>query len=237
MNTRSAIGQSFAVIFALALAVLPACAVAQEAPTIVRIEEDWVAYIRNPDAAVTAPQIVNVISPAATTDAAFGIIELNHASQPDFQSGGFQVQSWVGSTRNEFVFSSFNAPLMHAYDKLTYTVSMEIADGQIAFGLKDGRSRTWGRFAQTAVRARCPAEGVTLADYDPQFSVDNTSINVGAHRVEVLYQTETRYYSASGLESTDTTDRVIHRFRELVQYVSLEEYEQNADNYNIEITE
>jgi hypothetical protein len=116
-------------------------------------------------------------------------------------------------------------------------VGLSLTGENLVFALKNGRSRTWGKFALDGVTASAPACGITLAEYDPQFSVDNTTINVGAHRVALMYQKETRYYSADGLEVTDTTSRVIHRFKEVVQFVSLAEYEQNADYFNIEITE
>ncbi len=237
MKPLSAIAHTIAFLYLPMLAATPTTVLAQAEPEIVRVEEDWVAYIRSPDTNLTAPQIVNVIAPAPTTEGAFGMVELNHASQPDFHSGGFQVQSWVGETRNEFVFSENLTSLRNEYDRLTYTVAIELTGDLIAFELKDGRSRTWGGFATNGVRAVCPAGDITLAKYDPQFSVDSTSVNVGAHRVEVLFQRETRYYSVNGLERTDTTPRVLHRFQELIQYVSLEEYVQNAQAYNIEITE
>lgn len=219
--------------------LLLATAAMAEDPDIIRVEEDWVAYITNPDSGFGAPQITNVISPRPTTEGAFGIIELNHGSQPNFRSGGYQVQSWLGEFRNDYAFSEQTVALSRAYDKLVYTVCMELSGEKISFTLINGKSRTWGRFARDGITATAiaPAYGVSLSDYSPQFSVDNTTINVGAHRVALMYQSETRYYSADGLERTDTTARVLHRFREVVQFVSLEEYEANADYFNIEITE
>jgi hypothetical protein len=206
-------------------------------PEIIRVEEDWVTYIRNPDSNVGAPQIANVISPTESTEVAFGIVELNHASAPDFRSGGHQVQSWIGSTNHDFAFSEETSVLRTDYDKLEYTVAMEKTPQLLKFTLKDGRSRTWGRFARTGITAVTPVFNITLENYNPEFSVANTTINVGAHRVELMYQKEVRYYSANGLERTDTTPRVLHRFKEVIQFVSLAEYEQNSDYFNIEITE
>jgi len=215
-------------------------AVAIELPagtTINRVEEDWVAYIRNPDSSVGAPQIANVISPIPSTTGAFGMVELNHRSQPAFQGGGYQVQSWIGEHNNAVVFSEETNLLIRDYDKLEYTVGIQLSGEKLEFFLKNGRSRTWGRFASNGIHADVPADGVTLAGYDPQFSVDNTTINVGSHRVELLYQRETRYFLSDGSQLTDATPRVIHRFKELIQYVSLQDYEQNESYYNIEITE
>jgi hypothetical protein len=232
----------FTRLFCLALLTfsIGSTAVAVDLPagtTVTRVEEDWVAYIRNPDGALGAPQIANVISPIPSTTGAFGMVELNHRSQPAFQGGGYQVQSWVGEHNNGLAFSEETNLLIRDYDKLEYTVGMELTGEKLEFFLKNGKSRTWGRFAGSGIRAEVPKDGATLGNYDPQFSVDNTTINVGSHRVELLYQRETRYYSANGLELTDSTPRVIHRFKELVQYVSLEDYEQNEAYYNIEITE
>jgi hypothetical protein len=206
-------------------------------PTILRIEEDWVAYIRNPNADTCAPQIVNFLSPTGTTIGPYGLIELNHASAPAFHSGGFQVQSWISEMPYHDVRSYEIRKLSLDYDKTSYTVAMEMDGDQLRFTVKNGRSRTWGMFAEDGVSATVPRSNHDLSNYDPQASVNNTTINVGAHRVEMLVQTETRYYSATGLEQTDSTDRVLHRFRELVSYVSLTEYDLNTDDYNIDITE
>ena len=167
----------------------------------------------------------------------FGLVELNHASQPDFDAGGFQVQTWYGDSSVATARSTEYRQLVKDYDKVLYTVALEVEDDRFRITLRNGRSRTWGWFAREGLSATIPRYQHDLSNYDPQVSVDNTTINVGAHRVEMLLQTETRYYSGSELVSTDTTDRVIHRFHELVQYVSLTDYELNSDDYNIEITE
>lgn len=206
-------------------------------PVIIRIEEDWIAYIRNPDPTVGAPQILNVISPTESTSGVFGMVELNHSSRPEFRSGGFQVQSWVADVPVAQGFSDHSIKLDHEYDKLSYTVAMQLEGNLLRFELKDGRSRTWGRFAEDGVIAYVASGGIDFTDYNPEFSVANTNINVGAHRVEVLYMTEARYYSATGLEETDKTNRVIHRYRDRVQFVSLDEYDQHHDEYNIDINE
>lgn len=205
--------------------------------TVTRVEEDWIAYISNPDYQIGAPQIVNLISPTQTTDQTFGMIELNHQSQPTFSGGSVQVQTWVGDQYNSLAFSESLGKLSMKYDKLTYTVGMEHVGDAINVFVRNGRSKTWGKFAETEISADMPSEGITFADYDPQFSVDNSTVNVGAHRVVLMYQQATRYYTADGLVHTDDTDRVIHRFKELIQFVSLEEYEANLSQYNIDITE
>ena len=228
----------FTWLAALAVLINPLPTGAEDpGPTITAVEEDWVVYIRNPDPAVTAPQIVNVISPVADMNSVFGIIELNHASQPSFHAGGGQVQAWNNDQSIDVKWTADDGALWRSYDKLEYTVRMEIKDGKVYFTLKNGRSKTWGKFATTGVTASVASTIQSLEEYSPAESVKNTSINVGAHRIELMYQRACRKYSGSTEVSADSTARLLHRFASVVQFVSLDEYEQNTDYYNIEITE
>ena len=224
---------------AIAALVLGSASVFPQNPdtTITAVEEDWVVYIKNPDPAVTAPQIVNVISPVADTDSVFGIIELNHASQPSFHPGGAQVQAWNNDQSIDVKWTADDGALWRSYDKLEYTVRMEIKNGKVCFTLKNGRSKTWGRFATTGVTASVESTIQNLSEYSPEESVSNTSINVGVHRVALMYQRECRKYNKATKLSTDTTARLLHRFSSVVQYVSLDQYRQNSEYYNIKITE
>lgn len=205
--------------------------------TITRVEEDWVAFISRPDSDAGAPQITNIISPTGTVDNAFGLFELNHRSSPSFRSGGIQAQSWVGDFRNDYVEAGVSEGLKVTRDKLEYTVVMEASSGQLKFSLKDGKSKTWGRFPRSELTSVITLSNPTLAEYTPQVSVENTSINVGAHRVALMAMSEVRYYSGDSLVKKDETVRYLHRFKNLVEFVSLEEYEKNEEYFNIEITE
>ncbi|MCA9065411.1 MAG: hypothetical protein KDA96_20225 [Planctomycetaceae bacterium] len=224
-------------VFAVAASseVLPA----QEAPapTVVRVEEDWVALIRNPDQGTSAPQIANVISPNRSTSGAFGILELNHNSFPRFREGGLQIQAWNGPNASGALASEKSARLHLQNDRVEYTVGMETTESGYRFGLLKGRSRSWGQVCSSPVWVSLEADNPTLTGYSPEFSVANTNVNVGAHRVEILYLRQTRYVYSDGSTVTDDTMRVLHRFQELVQDVSIEDYDQNPSFYNIEITE
>ena len=114
---------------------------------------------------------------------------------------------------------------------------LETNGTQLRFTLKNGRSRSWGKFAETGLSAVAPAIGSDLRNYRPEFSAARTTVNVGAHRAELVYLKETRFYSSEGLIREDLTPRVLHRYLDLVQFVSLDEYIANAESYNIEITE
>ena len=205
--------------------------------TLVRVEEDWVALISGPDTSTSSPQIMNFISPLKTADGIFGLVQVNHRGAPDFRSGGVQVQGWIGTSLVGYGEDTRSATLNRSSDNLRYTVAMEKTASGIKFQLLNGRSRTWGRFATTPVSVTVTVAEPSLNDYSPEFSVANTNVNLGAHRVDLLYMNTSRFTYSDGQTVTDTTDRVIHRYQLSVGDVSLTEYEANPEDYNIDITE
>lgn len=205
--------------------------------TIVRVEEDWVALIAEPDSGTSSPQIMNFISPIQSTSGIFGLVQINHRGAPDFLSGGMQVQGWVGDWMSGSIEVNKTAVLARNSDYLRYTVAMEKMTHGIKFQLLNGRSRTWGRFAQTPVSVVVTVDEPSLEEYSPAFSVANTNVNLGAHRVDLLYLTATRVHYSNGQIITDNTDRVIHRYQTNVEDVGLTTYEQNPDDYNVGIDE
>ena len=205
--------------------------------TLVRVEEDWVALIAGPDSQLSSPQIVNIISPSQSTDGVFGLTQLNHRGAPEFRSGGIQVQGWIGTSMASHVEDSQNAELNRTSDYLRYTIAMEKMNTGIKFQLFNGRSRTWGQFAQTPISVTVPAATPSLEDYSPEFSVASTNVNLGAHRVDLVYLDTTRFTYSDGETVTDTTNRVIHRYQLKVEDVSLAAFEANPEDYSIGITE
>ena len=205
--------------------------------TIVRVEEDWVALIGEPDAATSSPQIMNFISPIQSTSGIFGLVQVNHRGAPDFHGGGLQVQGWIGEWMSGSSDASKTQILSRSSDNLRYTVAMETVTQCIKFQLLNGRSRTWGRFAQTPVSVIVNVDEPSLDEYSPAFSVANTNVNLGAHRVELLYITATRMKFSDGQTVTDNTDRVVHRYQLNVEDIPLSAYEQDPDDYSTEITE
>jgi hypothetical protein len=224
--------------FALASLILNAgVSFCQDPETVTKVEEDWVALIRSPDSGNTTPQIVNVISPGGAHSDLTGIVELNHSSQPTFQAGGYQIQAWNGISLQAAERGSEYRSLYQSMDRIEYTITMEKTEEGLSFGIVNGKSKSWGRFAHRGDHASLTAPDVTLEQYRPEDSVASTNVNVGAHRVEILYLKAVRRHFSNGDVETDDTMRVIHRFQELVQVVSLSDYDRNADFYNIEIDE
>jgi hypothetical protein len=211
---------------------------AQTSTDIIRVEEDWVALIRNPDAVSGAPQIVNAMSPDGSMDSSYGLFEINHTSSPEFAKGGFQVQSWHNRTLLSRRNSSKQNVLSNDYDRLEYTTVMELSDGQLKYQMINGKSRTWGIFGQSGdLYASSPSSLTAFSSYNRQDSVDNSSVNVGAHRVEALYQRRVRLYSAEGLVSDSDDIRVIHRYEKIVTDELMLLWETNPSYFNVAITE
>jgi len=205
--------------------------------TLVRVEEDWVALVAEPDAAISSPQIMNFISPIQSTTGIFGLVQVNHRGAPEFIGGGLQVQGWIGSSMSGSADASRNSILNRNSDNVRYTVAMEKISQGIKFQLLNGRSRTWGNFATTPVSVIVTVDEPSLEDYSPEFSVANTNVNLGAHRVNLLYLTTSRSTYSDGQTVTDTTDRIVHRYQLSVEDVPLASYEENPEDYNTSITE
>jgi len=184
----------------------------QNPPTIIRIEEDWVLQINNPDAGNDAPQIINVLSPTSLLSDLHGILELNHSTAPDYQAGGMQLQLWKNEDQLSWKTHANTARLQTNNETINYTMVMEIANGNLTFSIINGNSTTWGQFgqAQNLQVTNATTTIQNLGDYDPQTSVTQSEIGYAANRVTKFALTKLRYYDANGLVNTDSTERIVH---------------------------
>jgi len=219
------------------ICLLSQTALAQTSPTLVRVEEDWILLVDEPDSPLASPQILNVISPNQNLDGIFGLVQLNHRSDPSFYAGGQQVQAWIGPSLVGYASGTKTAVLYRTADQITYTVSMERVSTGIRFQLKNGRSRTWGRFAWTPVSVTVPTTDKDLSAYTPEFSAANTTVVLGAHRITSFYINTTRRIYNDGSTVTDTTDRFTHRYQLSVEDVPIAEYQANPEDYEVDIAE
>ena len=234
--------QKWFAIFAMTTVITQCTFISQsfgqaENATLVRVEEDWIALVGEPDSATSSPQILNVISPTSNLDGIFGMIQLNHRSEPSFQEGGQQVQGWVGTTCAGAASGTKTAILYRTSDSIRYTVAMAQVPQGIRFELLNGRSRTWGRFCSTPITLIVPATDNSIASYSADNSVSNTTVALGAHRLSALYITTTRKTYSDGTVITDGTDRFVHRYQLSVDDVPPETYEANPEEYEVDITE
>lgn len=212
---------SSATLFALAvLAYSSAPARAQDDPfpgvDIIRVEEDWVIDVADPDPAADCPQISTVFGPS---DPAFGthcLFELNHGTLPEFFEGGMQLQVWWGEQLVGYKQAHAPTELSVAIERITYTTVTRIDNnGDLDMYITNGHSVTWGNFGGTGyLWIELATSRTNLNSYNPDNSVENSKVGYGANRVNKFVRSEVRYYTAEGLYHTDTEDAVIHELAE-----------------------
>lgn len=180
---------------------------------IMRVEEDWYIKIGTPDPDSDSPQITTVMSPAwSTPGGGYGVFDLNCATQPNFSSGGVQIQYW---SNNAIVQSQSNAcwdSLRFTDEEITYTSVMRVEDNELVFEVINGTSSTWGSFGMGELIVRYPSWRNHLNHYDPDCSAYNSRIGWSSYEVRSFVLQRARCYSNSGLESTDNTPRVLHQY-------------------------
>lgn len=201
-------------ILTCAIAAVPAELLrSAEEPIIVRVEEDWQIEIGAPDPQNDAPQLVNVISPVANTHNSHGVFEINHATLPDYTSGGIQIQTWIGDTHLGYKSAPKSQKLTTDNETITYTISMKIADNAITYEVSNGQSQTWGTFGNPGdLKLTSPTTLTNLNTYTPAMSIKHSRVGFAKRRVKSFVLQEVRYHTQSGEIITDTTDRAVHSY-------------------------
>jgi hypothetical protein len=178
------------------------------APQVLRVEEDWVLVLNQPNDSAISPQFHTAMSPAGNFNNFFAQVVWNYREIPDFRAGGLQLQLWNGQEVVQYK-SDREDPLSTAAETIRWTQVLETSDGVLDFHIADGQSVTWGDFGD-GLHLASAGGPVDLNGYSPEFSVQNSCITYGANRVNILAISQVRYYGASGLISVDETPRVVY---------------------------
>lgn len=184
---------------------------------IIRIEEDWVLDIADPDPAADCPQIVTVFGPGDPSRGTHAIFELNHGTLPEFSEGGMQLQVWFGEYLIGYKRQHAPAELYVAVERLTYTTVTQVLNRRVALFVTNGHSATWGDFGDTStttLKVELDTWRTALNDWDSEGPIRHSRVSYGANRVNQFLRKEVRYYTAAGLHYTDTTERYVHRLAE-----------------------
>jgi hypothetical protein len=202
-------------LFSLGIcAILPAQGVTQ----ITRVEEDWELVVDVPDADAVAPQVTTVIATDPNLEDAYGIFEFNHATQPEYSSGGLQVQAWNGEDLAGTKRQHAGSVLRNANETVTWTASMSLENNWLRFQISNGTSTSWGVFGNsTVLRKGTWYWNSNLNSYSPEVSVENSRVGFASNRVKKLTLKSVRYYSGTTLVSTDSTVRVVFEPNDLVE--------------------
>jgi hypothetical protein len=175
-----------------------------------RIEEDWEIVIAEPDPDTHAPQLINVISPTGDLSEDYGVLELNHCTQPDYLEGGLQLQFW---SDDEYQLNYTPQPsllLAIPNETIRYTVAMSIETGHLKFRVRNGSSTSWSTFGGDNFVVSRPARRPNLSAYSTDVSTAKSRVAFAAHRVEKFVLKRVRYYKNNELVRWDWTDRQVH---------------------------
>jgi hypothetical protein len=184
---------------------------------IVRIEEDWVLDIANPDPDADCPQILTVFGPGDPSNGTHAILELNHGTLPEFSEGGMQLSVWFGEYLIGYKRQHAPAELCIGIERLTYTTVTEVSNHKVKLYVTNGQSVTWGAFGDTSttsLKVELDTWRSKLNDWDSEGPIRHSRVAYGANRVNKYLRREVRYYTESGLHHTDTTERYVHRLVE-----------------------
>jgi len=183
---------------------------ADPVPPYDRIEEDWELIVGEPDPDSHAPQLLNVISPTGDHAGKYGILELNHSTQPEYFEGGLQMQLWSGDECRETATTSDASLLATTGETIRYTLSMSISYGQLRFRVKNGTSSTWGSFGGTTLLVSSAATVPNLSGYSPALSAGKSRVAFAGHRVEKFALKQVRYYIDNQVVKVDEAVRQVH---------------------------
>lgn len=174
---------------------------------ILRVEEDWVLVLNEPDGSVDSPQFHTVMSPFSDVETYFAQVLWNYREEPDYISGGVQLQSYDGETLVRGKSMEFGQ-LSTTAETVSWTQSLETNGTSLSFSISNGQSTTWGVFGKDMYIAT-DAALASLNNYNPDFSAQASGITYGSNRVNTMTITQVRYYGASGLLGVDATPRVV----------------------------
>jgi hypothetical protein len=175
-----------------------------------RIEEDWEIVVSEPDPDAHAPQLINVMSPTGDLSEDYGVLELNHCTQPDYVEGGLQLQFW---SNDEYQLNYTPQPsllLAIPNETIRYTFVMSIENGQLKYRVRHGTSQSWGTFGGDNFVVSRPARRPDLSAYTPAVSTSKSRVAFAKHRVERFVLKRIRYYKNNELVKWDWTDRQVY---------------------------
>jgi len=174
---------------------------------VVRVEEDWVMVLNDPNNDVDSPQYHTVMSPYDDFEENFAQVLWNYRETPEYRRGGVQMQGYYGESLTASRSLEF-AQLNTYAETIRWTQGLETDGSTLTFEVKDGSSATWGSFGHD-MRLSYAANLPSLSGYSTDFSVENSGPTYGSNRVDRMTISEVRYYGASGLLYVDSNPKVV----------------------------
>lgn len=216
MNRRSACGRLLGLAagapMAMSLLSRPNAKADWSNGQTVRVEEDWYVKIGTPSPNEDSPQISTVIAPSWTLWGYYAVFDMNCATQPNFESGGVQLQLWYDGVIVQSRSNTNWASLFNPNEEIRFTSAISIEDNQLVFEIKNGTSTSWGDFGNGEIRMSVPTWRQHLNWYSPWFSEQNSRIGFASHRVRRFIMERVRYFNESGEQSQETDPRILHTY-------------------------
>lgn len=173
--------------------------------TLMRIEEDWQLELIQPDARLDAPQVLLVLSPFGESSDAHFEVDINHASLPNYLSGGLQVRAMQGTSCADQKRLLDGQRLTVESDIIRWTQVVERQADGLAFGITGGTSASWGTFGDTTSYVKLPAGGDF--NYSPATSLSRSGVIYAGNRVKQLTLSKVRFIDSTG----QTTELVVDK--------------------------
>ncbi len=193
-------------IFSSCLATVAACITlglsttkSAAAEPWVKVEEDWVLRLNEPDSETNSPQLTVYLTPNSNEPLSYFQVQLNHAADRDFLGGGFRVAAISNDVSVDQALSSTRAAFTKDGDEIRWTSVMVVTDTEILFAIKNGTSQAWGDFGGPDYLVRMNADQTNdFSQYAPQFSINNLDIGLGRNRVQSLKLQRVRAFREDG---------------------------------------
>ncbi len=143
-------------------------------------------------------QTTMVMSPTDNLDGVHFLFTLNHASVPDYQAGGVQIQAWDGGELVGYDDDDEVGSLNQSEEVLTWVQKIWLHEGSLKFRIIDGHSETWNNFGNEDMLLSVPTSLTRLNDYRPAVSLTESQVNYAENRVTSLTLTKLRWMTSDG---------------------------------------
>jgi hypothetical protein len=177
--------QAAACAFALAIAIQAMA----DSPRVVSVEEHWELRLGEPDPDRSAPQTTMVQSPDGDLDDVHFLFTVNHATVPEYEPGGLQVQLWDNDQLLESAAASLGTH-SHNEEVVTWVQRLELDGQTLKFQVRDGHSESWGDFGGDDLTLTTSTSITSLNSYRPGVSITESQVSYAENRVGSLTLTK-----------------------------------------------
>ena len=179
---------------------------------IYRIEEDWEMKLNEPSSLQNSPQVTFFMKPDSQNDSAYFELQMNHAIENDYSSGGFHVAAVLNEKYYDEARSGTRQGLSVDTDTITWTNMIALLNQKLFFAIKNGHCSDWGAFGGPEYLVQMPAGDVCSLDaYQPEKSIADLDIGYGGNRVLKLELKTIRGYYRDGHVETIELNRQVER--------------------------